>query len=105
MNRFLRRCHLIKVDGTLMPMMKRIFFVVLGWSFLVLGIAGLFLPVLQGILFILIGLTILSAEYHWARRWINKLRQKFPAADRQLHRFMGKHAKHFSGFHNSSAGE
>jgi uncharacterized membrane protein YbaN (DUF454 family) len=86
-----------------MILVKRVFWLTLGWSFLGLGIAGLFLPVLQGILFILIGLTILSTEYHWARRWIVKLRRKFPAADRQLQRFLGKHAKRFPCFHSSSA--
>jgi uncharacterized protein len=49
-----------------------------GWSFLLLGIAGLFLPVLQGVLFILIGLTILSTEYAWAHRWLTRLRGRFP---------------------------
>lgn len=81
--------------------MKRILRLTLGWTFLALGIAGLFLPVLQGILFILIGLGILATEYQWARRWIIKLRQKFPGADRQFQRFMGKHAKRFPGFDTS----
>jgi len=74
--------------------MKRILLKITGWTFLVLGIAGLFLPVLQGILFLLIGLTILSAEYHWARRWILKLRQRFPEADRKLQRLLGKYSRH-----------
>jgi len=83
-------------------LIKRAFKLTLGWTFLVLGIAGLFLPVLQGILFILIGLGILASEYRWARRWIIKLRQKFPAADRQLQRFMGKYGKRFPGFDTST---
>jgi uncharacterized protein len=82
-------------------LIKRICKISLGWTFLVLGIAGLFLPVLQGILFILIGLGILATEYQWARRWIFKLRQKFPAADRQLQRFLGKYGKRFPGFRDS----
>lgn len=77
--------------------MKRILLEITGWTFVVLGIAGLFLPVLQGILFLLVGLTILSAEYHWARRWIIKLRERFPGADRKLRQFLGKHSKHIPG--------
>lgn len=77
--------------------MKRILLEITGWTFIALGIAGLFLPVLQGILFLLIGLAILSAEYHWARRWITKLRERFPEADRKLRRFLGRHAKHIPG--------
>jgi uncharacterized protein len=85
--------------------MKRIVLEITGWAFIVLGIAGLFLPVLQGILFLLIGLSILSAEHHWARRWISKLRQRFPEADRKLRRFLGKHAKHIPGADPTAPGE
>jgi len=55
----------------------------LGWGFLLLGVAGLFLPVLQGILFILIGLIILSSEYVWAHRLLERLRNRFPAIARK----------------------
>jgi len=58
---------------------KRIGVLLLGWGFVLLGIAGLFLPVLQGILFLLIGLVILSSEYVWAHRLLQKLRQRFPS--------------------------
>lgn len=57
---------------------KRIALLIVGWLFIVLGIAGLFLPFLQGILFLLIGLVILSTEYHWARRVLEKVRTRFP---------------------------
>ena len=57
---------------------KRLLLVLTGWAFVVLGIAGLFLPVLQGILFLLIGLMILSAEYTWAHKLLQKLRDRFP---------------------------
>ena len=66
--------------------MKAIIIQIVGWIFLVLGVAGLFLPVLQGVLFIMIGLAILSTEYAWAHRRLTKLKQKFPALDRQFHR-------------------
>ena len=77
--------------------LKRIALIVAGWGFLLLGIAGLFLPILQGILFILVGLTILATEYHWARLWIVKLRQRFPAMDGKLRKFLGKKAKYIPG--------
>ena len=62
---------------------KRIAVLLLGWAFLLLGIAGLFLPVLQGILFILMGLIILSSEYVWAHRLLERLRNRFPAIARR----------------------
>ena len=52
--------------------------IVLGWIFILLGIAGLFLPILQGILFLLIGLIILSSEYVWAHKLLTRLKTRFP---------------------------
>jgi uncharacterized membrane protein YbaN (DUF454 family) len=70
--------------------LKRIAVVLVGWMFLLLGIAGLFLPILQGILFILIGLMILSTEYVWAHHLLGKLKARFPrlahAADSASHK-------------------
>ncbi len=60
------------------PQFKRIALIILGWIFIALGIVGLFLPVLQGILFLLVGLVLLSAEYHWARKLLEKVRTRFP---------------------------
>jgi uncharacterized protein len=74
-------------------MMKRVSLIALGWMFLVMGAAGLVLPVLPGILFLLVGLSILSVEYAWARRWISTLRRRFPAADRKLQVMLDKVAK------------
>jgi uncharacterized protein len=64
------------------PGTKRLLVLIVGWSFILLGIAGLVLPFLQGVLFILIGLLILSTEYHWARRLLAKLRERFPKIGR-----------------------
>jgi hypothetical protein len=61
------------------PALKRIGLLVLGWGFILLGIAGLFLPFLQGILFLIIGLLILSSEYVWAHNLLQRLRARFPA--------------------------
>jgi uncharacterized membrane protein YbaN (DUF454 family) len=49
-----------------------------GWGFVALGVVGLFLPVLQGVLFLLVGLFILSSEYVWAHRLLQKVRNRFP---------------------------
>ncbi len=57
---------------------KRAVVLLVGWAFILLGIAGLFLPVLQGILFLLIGLFILSSEYVWAHKLLQKLKRRFP---------------------------
>ncbi len=65
--------------------MKRMLVLVVGWAFIVLGIAGLFLPVLQGILFLLIGLIVLSSEYVWAHRLLTKLKQRFPKLAEHAH--------------------
>lgn len=61
---------------------KRILVLIAGWSFILLGIVGLFLPILQGVLFILVGLVILSSEYVWAHRLLSKLRERFPKIGR-----------------------
>ena len=65
--------------------MKRILVLIVGWAFIVVGIIGLFLPILQGILFLMVGLIILSTEYHWARRLLEKVRERFPGLARVSH--------------------
>jgi uncharacterized protein len=60
------------------PKLKRILVLIVGWLFILVGIAGLFLPVIQGILCLVIGLIILSSEYVWAHRLLQKLKTKFP---------------------------
>ena len=76
---------------------KKFVVLLLGWGFLVLGVIGLFLPVLQGVLFLIVGLLILSSEYVWAHRLLQKIRRRFPeftsrcdeAADK-AHRWTGQ---------------
>jgi hypothetical protein len=62
---------------------QRIALQILGWLFVILGIAGLVLPVLQGILFLMIGLYLLSREYQWAQRWLEKLHSRYPQVFRR----------------------
>jgi len=85
--------------------MKRFLVEVSGWSCIAVGVAGLFLPVLPGILLILVGLTILSAEHQWARRWIQKLRERFPIADRKIHDIINKYFRRASADATPSGSE
>jgi len=55
--------------------MKRYYKLAIGYTFVVLGILGLFLPFLQGILFLVIGGMILSKE----SPAFQKLKEKFKA--------------------------
>ncbi len=57
---------------------KRIGLLVIGWSFIVLGILGLFLPFLQGVLFLVIGLAILSSRSQIIRRFLKHLEERYP---------------------------
>ena len=54
---------------------KRVIKIVVGFTLLVAGIAMLFLPG-QGILTIMAALAILGTEYLWARRLLEKMKQK-----------------------------
>jgi uncharacterized protein len=63
---------------------KRWLVLISGWGFVALGVAGLFLPFLQGVLFLLIGVTILSTEYAWARKLLQKLKERFPSLAARL---------------------
>ena len=64
--------------------MKRVGMIASGWSLLVVGSAGLFLPVLPGVLLLVVGLSILSVEYRWARRWFTALRRRVPVSGRKV---------------------
>ena len=64
------------------PASNRVVVLIAGWTFILLGIAGLFLPFLQGLLFILVGIIILSSQYAWARLLMAKLRKRFPRIGR-----------------------
>jgi uncharacterized protein len=58
--------------------MSRVVTLVVGYIFIVLGIAGLFLPFLQGFLFLAVGLILLSRHASWARRALDWLRRRHP---------------------------
>jgi uncharacterized membrane protein YbaN (DUF454 family) len=67
----------------------------IGWMFLITGIAGLFLPFLQGILFIFAGLVILSWQYEWAAKVLVKAKTRFPRTAERLDGFLEKMRKRF----------
>jgi uncharacterized protein (TIGR02611 family) len=54
---------------------KRIAVTIAGVVVLLIGLAGLLLPVLPGWLLIFVGLGILSTEYVWARRLLERARE------------------------------
>src|SRR5437016_7950713 len=72
-------CHSAPNYRSMKTRAKRILLLIVGWSFILLGIAGLFLPILQGMLFLLVGLMILSSGYVWAHHLLERLREKFPS--------------------------
>ena len=74
-------------------MAKRVAFNAAGWALLMLGGAGLVLPVLPGVVFLIVGLSFLSLEYEWARRWMGPLLRRFPAAEKKLQVFLARHQK------------
>jgi uncharacterized protein len=58
----------------------------IGWSLLALGVLGLFLPFLQGVLLLLAGLSVLSSEYAWAHKTLQRLRSRFPGLGERVDR-------------------
>ncbi len=77
------------------PRPKRILVLIVGCSFILLGIVGLFLPFLQGILFIFVGLVVLSSQYPRARLVLRKLRARFPKTGRVADAASAKVARWF----------
>ncbi len=63
---------------------KRPVMLALGYTFLVLGVLGMFLPILQGFLFLFVGLIILARHAPWAERLLRYLRQKSRRLDRAI---------------------
>jgi uncharacterized membrane protein YbaN (DUF454 family) len=51
---------------------RRVIKIVIGFTIVLFGVAGLFLPFLQGIVTIVLGLAILGTEFVWARRLMKR---------------------------------
>ena len=69
----------------MMVLVKRALVYIIGWTFLLLGVVGLFLPVLQGVVFILIGLLILSKESRTAKALLTRVQRRYPEMVRRMH--------------------
>lgn len=63
---------------------RRLVMLGLGWTFVLLGVLGLFLPILQGILFLAIGAVILAGESARARLIVRRLRDRYPRFGKAL---------------------
>jgi len=63
---------------------RRLWLNVAGWTFVILGVLGLFLPILQGILFLAIGLSVLSLVSPRARFLRQRVRRRFPTIGRGM---------------------
>ena len=72
---------------------KHVVLVLLGWSFLLLGVIGFILPILPGIPFLIVGLLVLSGEHVWANRTLGWVRQRFPKMTHHAER----HTKKWTG--------
>jgi uncharacterized membrane protein YbaN (DUF454 family) len=67
-----------RAGGTAVEKFKKIGILLIGWTFLLFGIVGLFLPVLQGVLFIMIGLAILSSRSRTIQLFLKHFGERYP---------------------------
>ena len=79
-------------------MAKRALILLVGWTFILLGIIGLFLPILQGILFLLIGLLILSKESRLAKLILKKFHTRYPDQYKKIYVFNQRMKNRFRQF-------
>jgi uncharacterized membrane protein YbaN (DUF454 family) len=84
--------------------LRRIAVVTLGWSLVLVGIAGLFLPVVPGTLLIILGVPLLSSQNPLLERALEKYRARFPILERALSRLSSWGASCRTRFRNSNPG-
>jgi hypothetical protein len=65
---------------------RRIGVTVIGFVVLVVGVLGLVLPIIPGIPLIIVALAILASEYRWARRALERARDRATQAVRKVRR-------------------
>jgi uncharacterized membrane protein YbaN (DUF454 family) len=70
-----------------LPWPVRLVLFVLGWTLILVGIAGLILPGIQGIATILAGLAVLSLASQTAYRLLHRLLRRWPKAWERVERF------------------
>ena len=63
---------------------------VLAWFCLLIAALSFILPFLPTTVPVIIGLVILSTEYAWAHRWLEKLKNRFPKVGGIIHRVQAK---------------
>jgi len=84
---------------------KNILLTSLGWTLLIVGVAGVFLPFLQGILFVVLGMIILSkcspASHAFIIRMKEVFARTFPGAHRAFEKLKGKWHDYVSKFKKS----
>ena len=68
-------------------MTKKLVKLIVGWTFLILGILGFFLPILQGFLFTAVGLVILAEESKFVKKLLQPLERKYPKQFEKVHAF------------------
>ena len=77
---------LFKMKSTLRSNKMKFPVLIFGWILLLGGVLGLLLPLLPGIPLLIAGLVILSREYAWARRLLERGRKWIPAVSAKLRR-------------------
>ena len=63
---------------------------VLAWFCLLIAALSFILPFLPTTVPVIIGLVILSTEYAWAHRWLEKLKNRFPKVGGIIHKVQSK---------------
>ena len=77
-----------------LPLWLRVIVLAVGWTILLVGVAGLVLPGIQGIVTIAAGLAILSVASDLAHRWMRRALQRWPKVWHRFDGFRGKlHAR------------
>lgn len=69
---------------------RRIVRLVVGWTFLVLGIIGLVLPVLQGLLFLAVGVLMLAPDVPMFGKVVSWIRRRYPRIGKKAGRIVDK---------------
>ena len=63
---------------------------VLAWFCLIIAALSFILPFLPTTIPAVVGLVILSTEYAWAHRWLQKLKNRFPKVGGIIHKVQTK---------------
>ena len=88
-----------RIDRAKLSLATRIALFVIGWSLVLVGIAGLALPGIQGILTILVGAGVLSVASETVYRLLRRLLHRWPPVWERIERFRDKIADKLSRKH------